>query len=58
MQHSGHTKNKKRRERERLELRILVGGNLNQLGSLSGVELRLYESVRSAFFQQSLLRCH
>lgn len=45
MQHAGAQKNRKRRERERLELRILVGGNLNRLGSLNGVDVKLYTTV-------------
>lgn len=44
MQHSsgGTGKNKKRRERERQDLRILVGGNFDRLSALTGLDARLY----------------
>ena len=39
------------REKERLELRILVGTNLMQLSKLEGVDLAVYsETVRLGFF--------
>jgi len=37
MQHQGHSRNKGQREKERRELRILVGTNLVRLSSLEGV---------------------
>ena len=37
MQHQGHSRNKAQREKERRELRILVGTNLVRLSSLEGV---------------------
>ena len=45
MQHQGHTKEKDRREKERLELRILVGTNLVRLSQLEGVDTALYQKV-------------
>lgn len=55
MQHAGAQKNRKRRERERLELRILVGGNLNRLGSLNGVDVKLYTTVSNGGCQCAYL---
>ena len=51
MQHQGHTREKERREKERLELRILVGTNLVRLSQLETVDASLYQRV-------SLGRCH
>lgn len=45
MQHQGHTRDKEKRERERQELRILVGTNLVRLSQLEGVDVSLYKSV-------------
>ncbi len=47
MQHQGHTREKERREKERLELRILVGTNLVRLSQL--------ESVDSSYYQKDIL---
>ena len=48
MQHQGHTREKDKRERERQELRILVGTNLVRLSQLEGVDASLYKSVSSS----------
>lgn len=45
MQHQGHTREKEKREKERQELRILVGTNLVRLSQLEGVDVSLYQSV-------------
>ena len=45
MQHQGHTREKERREKERLELRILVGTNLVRLSQLEAVDSELYQKV-------------
>lgn len=45
MQHQGHTREKEKREKERQELRILVGTNLVRLSQLEGVDATLYKSV-------------
>jgi len=46
MQHQGSTSDQKRRERERSDLRLLVGTNLARLSQLEGVDVELYkESV-------------
>ena len=46
MQHQGHSKERDRREKERKELRILVGTNLVRLSQLDGVDLEIYKTVR------------
>ncbi|WAR11383.1 VPS35-like protein [Mya arenaria] len=43
MQHQGHTKNKEKRERERQELRILVGTNLVRLSQLECIDIHKYK---------------
>lgn len=45
MQHQGHTREKERREKERQELRILVGTNLVRLSQLEGVDAAMYQTV-------------
>ena len=45
MQHQGHSKYKEKRERERQELRILVGTNLVRLSQLEGVDVETYKRV-------------
>ena len=45
MQHQGHTKEKSKREKERQELKILVGTNLVRLSELEGVNAELYKKV-------------
>ena len=46
MQQQGHSKKKARREKERLELKILVWTNLMQLSELDGVGTEMYQKVR------------
>lgn len=49
MQHQGHSRDKERREREREELRILVGTNLVRLSQLESVTLDKYKKVYFIF---------
>ena len=42
MQHQGPMREREAREKERLELRILVGTNLMQLSKLEGVDVVVY----------------
>ena len=46
MQHQGHSREKAKREKERLELKILVGTNLVRLSELDGVDADMYQKVR------------
>ena len=59
MQHQGHSRDKERREREREELRILVGTNLVRLSQLETVNLDKYRKVRDQFitFKITFLSC-
>jgi len=43
MQHQGAVRNKKRRERERKQLQMLVGTNLKRLSELTSVDIRTYK---------------
>jgi len=53
MQNQGPTKDKKRREKERQELRILVGTNLVRLSQLDGVDVDRYvEAVLPRLLEQ------
>ncbi len=54
MQSQGTTKDKKRREKERQDLRILVGTNLVRLSQLEGVDAATYkESVLPRVLEQA-----
>lgn len=46
MQHQGHSRDKERREKERQDLRILVGTNLVRLSQLECIDLERYTKVR------------
>ena len=50
MQHQGHSRDKERRERERQELRILVGTNLVRLSQLELIDVDKYKKVSLIFF--------
>ena len=69
MQHQGHTREKDKRERERMELRILVGTNLVRLSQLETIDINMYRagvlpgileqvvSCRDAIAQEYLMEC-
>ncbi|KAJ8925291.1 hypothetical protein NQ315_009120, partial [Exocentrus adspersus] len=69
MQHQGHSRDRHNREREREELRILVGTNLVRLSQLESVTLEKYQksvlpgileqvvSCRDAIAQEYLMEC-
>lgn len=50
-------KGKKRRERERLELRILVGGQLSRLSMLSGLDAGIYSSTVLPRILSEIIAC-
>lgn len=56
MQHQGHSRDRNKRERERQELRLLVGTNLVRLSELDSIDIDLYKSV-SCLLQQSAALC-
>jgi len=45
MQHQGAVRSRKRRERERKQLRILVGASLERLAGMDGVDLEMYRGT-------------
>ena len=69
MQHQGHTREKEKREKERLELRILVGTNLVRLSQLEAIDSGLYQKdvlpnlleqvimCRDSIAQEYLMEC-
>ena len=69
MQHQGHSSEKNRREKEREELKILVGTNLVRLSQLESATLETYQrlilpgileqvvSCRDAIAQEYLMEC-
>lgn len=53
MQHQGHTRDKEKRERERRELRLLVGKNFERLSSLENITVSMYkEKILPAVLEQ------
>ena len=69
MQHQGPVRDRERRERERLDLRILVGTNLVRLSNMEGIDSSLYKtdvlprileqvvSCKDTIAQQYLIEC-
>ena len=57
MQHMGHTREKDRREKERLELRLLVGTNLVRLSQLEAVDLEVYKKVVLPGILEQVVSC-
>jgi len=69
MQHQGHSRERERREKERMELRILVGTNLVRLSQLEMVDVAMFGravlpgileqvvSCRDAIAQEYLMEC-
>jgi len=69
MQHQGHSRERERREKERMELRILVGTNLVRLSQLESVNIDVYKksvlpglleqvvSCRDPIAQEYLMEC-
>lgn len=69
MQHQGHSRERERREKERQELKLLVGTNLVRLSQLEAVDLDRYRKVvlpgileqvvscRDAIAQEYLMEC-
>ncbi len=57
MQHQGHSKDREKRERERQELRILVGTNLVRLSQLEDIDMEMYKKVAKIFWHIRSLFC-
>ena len=57
MQHQGPTRDKEKREKERLELRDLVGKNLLVLSQLEGVDVELYTSAVLPRILEQVVNC-
>jgi vacuolar protein sorting-associated protein 35 len=57
MQHQGHSRDKKKREKERQELRLLVGTNLVRLSSLEGVDVEVYKSTILPAIVEQVVTC-
>mmetsp|Transcript_8705 Transcript_8705/g.8722 ORF Transcript_8705/g.8722 Transcript_8705/m.8722 type:complete len:770 (+) Transcript_8705:10-2319(+) len=69
MQHTGSVKDKTKREKERNDLRVTVGENINRLSSLQGVNIDVYQELvlpkileivvsnKDAISQQYLMDC-
>uniref|UniRef100_A0A2K5U731 Vacuolar protein sorting-associated protein 35 n=1 Tax=Macaca fascicularis TaxID=9541 RepID=A0A2K5U731_MACFA len=57
MQHQGHSQDREKRERERQELRILVGTNVVHLSQLEAVNVQQVVNCRDALAKEYLMEC-
>src|SRR5687768_12817548 len=57
MQHQGHSRDRERREKERQDLRILVGTNLVRLSQLESIDVQKYTKVESQFLNCIYNKC-
>lgn len=57
LQHQGAAKDRKRREKERMDLRILVGTNLVRLSQLEGLDLAEYKNSILPKVVEEILAC-
>ncbi|XP_047319966.1 vacuolar protein sorting-associated protein 35A-like [Impatiens glandulifera] len=57
MQHQGPTRDKEKREKERNELRDLVGKNLHVLSQIEGVDLEMYKETVLPRILEQVVNC-
>ena len=57
IQHQGHTRERDRKEQERLELRILVGTNLVRLSQLEAVDAAAYQKLILPGVLEQVIKC-
>ncbi|KAL2241148.1 vacuolar protein sorting-associated protein 35A [Sesamum indicum] len=57
MQHQGPTREKEKREKERSELRDLVGKNLHVLSQIEGVDLEMYKEIVLPRVLEQVVNC-
>uniref|UniRef100_A0A7S4UC97 Vacuolar protein sorting-associated protein 35 n=1 Tax=Guillardia theta TaxID=55529 RepID=A0A7S4UC97_GUITH len=57
MQHQGPVRDRERRERERLDLRILVGTNLVRLSNLEGIDADMYKTQVLPRILEQVISC-
>ncbi|MCI07824.1 vacuolar protein sorting-associated protein 35A-like, partial [Trifolium medium] len=57
MQHQGPSREKEKREKERSELRDLVGKNLHVLSQIEGVDLDMYKDVVLPRVLEQVVNC-
>lgn len=57
LQHQGHAKDKERRERERKQLRVLVGTNLVRLSQLEGLDAGLFKETVFPSIKDQIISC-
>eukprot|EP00735_Rhodelphis_limneticus_P007484 TRINITY_DN2003_c0_g1::TRINITY_DN2003_c0_g1_i1::g.21885::m.21885 TRINITY_DN2003_c0_g1::TRINITY_DN2003_c0_g1_i1::g.21885 ORF type:complete len:790 (+),score=289.63,sp/F4I0P8/VP35B_ARATH/49.30/0.0,Vps35/PF03635.12/1e-271,LOH1CR12/PF10158.4/2,LOH1CR12/PF10158.4/1.4e+02 TRINITY_DN2003_c0_g1_i1:43-2370(+) len=57
MQHQGPLRDKEKREKERQELRLLVGTNLVRLSQLDGVDLPMYKETVLPRILEQVINC-
>ncbi|KAI3384292.1 hypothetical protein SNEBB_005051 [Seison nebaliae] len=58
MQHQGHTRDRQKREKERMDLCILIGSNLNLLSNQPTVTLDIYQNKILPVIIDQIRRCN
>jgi vacuolar protein sorting-associated protein 35 len=57
LQHSGHSRDREKREIERKDLRILVGTNLVRLSQMEGIDLHTYSTIILPAVLEQVVNC-
>ncbi|KAG9508523.1 Vacuolar protein sorting-associated protein 35, partial [Fragariocoptes setiger] len=57
IQHQGHSRDRERRERERMDLRLLVGTNLVRLSQLEALDVECYKEVVLPGILEQIVSC-
>lgn len=57
LQTQGSNKDKKKREKERMDLRVLVGANLVRLSQLEGLDINLYKNMVLPKILEEIVAC-
>ncbi|EGD79380.1 vacuolar protein sorting-associated protein 35 [Salpingoeca rosetta] len=57
MQHQGHSRDRTRREKERLQLRLLVGTNLVRLSQLDNADVDMYKATVLPAVLEQVINC-
>lgn len=57
LQHSGHSRDREKREIERKDLRILVGTNLVRLSQMEGIDLQTYSTIILPAVLEQVVNC-
>lgn len=57
LQHQGPVRDRDKREKERLELKLLVGMNLTRMSQLDGVDVEMYKTIVLPKILEQVIQC-